>query len=744
LVNFFFTLLWQFAPVSMKGAAAMGIWSFDERLARERRARLQAERLLACRSEELYDAHKKLSDHAYALSHTVIAQRQENAALIGRSTRTEAALEMATEKAVIAERRLWDALSAVEDGFAIFDRDWRLVVGNPAWMGAFEGIVDVAPGATYEAILRIAVEEGLIDLQGEHPDAWVARMLARWACPSIPQTDIRLFNGIYVRLIDKRTPEGDVVSLSLDITDTIRRERELERARDRAEAATRAKSAFLANMSHEIRTPMNGVVAMANLLRDTVLGEEQRLYADTIRNSGEALLVIINDILDYSKIDAGKLTLHHDSFDLQAMILEIFRLMRPGLEGKSLELMLDYDIFLPDRMIGDPGRIRQVLTNLIGNALKFTEGGHVTVHVVGVPDPLTPHMLKIRIVVEDTGIGIAPEMQAQIFGEFVQVEAASTRRFDGTGLGLAITRRLVALMGGEIWLESEVGVGSSFGLCLTLGVDPMAPSQPVEPLPQDRAAVWVVTGGQSLPHGVYGHLARLRAKVTETDGIDAGPLAPDAVILVRGLGVDPSMVASLRAQGFEGPILWLCPSAHNDDVPEGATALFADSPLLAVRRALIGEQTSPPAPSPPPVPPAPQKRLRVLAAEDNKTNQLVFRAMLNGVDLILELVEDGQSCVDAYRQHRPDLIFTDVSMPRMDGLEAARAIRAHEVECGLPPVPIIAMTAHAMAGDRERILTAGIDAYLPKPLDRIDLHAAIRTHAPGALGVIKGLKDASA
>ena len=726
----------------MKGVAAMGIWSFDERLARERRARLQAERLLACRSQELYDAHRKLSDHAHALSHTVIAQRKENAALIGRSTQTEAALEMATEKAVIAERRLWDALSTVEDGFAIFDRDWRLVVGNPAWMGAFEGIVDVAPGASYEAILRIAVEEGLIDLQGEGPDAWVARMLARWARPTIPQTDIRLFNGVYVRLIDKRTPEGDVVSLSLDITDTVRRERELERARDRAEAATRAKSAFLANMSHEIRTPMNGVVAMANLLRDTVLGDEQRLYADTIRNSGEALLVIINDILDYSKIDAGKLTLHHDSFDLQALILEIFRLMRPGLGGKALELKLDYNIFLPDRMIGDPGRIRQILTNLIGNALKFTEAGHVTVHVVGVPDPVTPHLLPIRIVVEDTGIGIPPEMQAQIFGEFVQVEAASTRRFDGTGLGLAITRRLVALMGGDIWLESEVGVGSCFGLCLKLGVDPMTLSQPVEPLPQDRAAVWVVTGGQPLPHGLYGHLARLRAKLSETDRLDAGPLAPDAVILVPGAGVTRAMVAALRARGVEGPILWLCPSVQSGDAPEGATALFADSPLFAVRRALIGDRAEQPA-APAPALPAPQKRLRVLAAEDNKTNQLVFRSMLNGVDLVLDLVEDGQSCVEAYRQHRPDLIFTDISMPRMDGLEAARAIRAHEAELGLPPVPIIAMTAHAMAGDRERILTAGIDAYLPKPLDKIDLHAAIRSHAPGALGAIKGLKDAS-
>ncbi|WP_439136379.1 ATP-binding protein [Roseicyclus sp.] len=604
----------------------MSIRGFDERLARERRARLQAERLLAQRSEELYSANKKLAEHAHALSHTVIAQREENAALIGRSTRTQAALEVATEKAVIAERRLWDALSAVEDGFAIFDRDWRLVVANPAWMGAFDGVVDVAPGASYEAILRIAVEEGLIDLQGEDADDWVDRMISRWEGASIAQADIRLFNGVYVRLIDKCTPQGDMVSLSLDITDTIRREGELERARDRAEAATRAKSAFLANMSHEIRTPMNGVVAMAGLLREMNLTDEQRLYAETIQNSGEALLAIINDILDYSKIDAGKMILHAESFDLRALIDEIFRLMRPGLEGKDLSLVLDYDIFMPPRLIGDPGRVRQILTNLIGNAVKFTEAGQVMLHVVGLPDPVQADKLQVRIVVADTGIGIAPEMQAHVFGEFNQVEAQTTRRFDGTGLGLAITRQLVALMGGEIWLDSTLGVGSSFGVSLFFGLD--------------RAAL--------------------------------------------------------------------------------------------------------PAPTPPVALALPPKReFHVLAAEDNKTNQLVFRAMLKDVALELDVVENGALCLAHYHDARPDMILSDISMPEMDGLALARAVRAHEAEQGLSRLPIIAMTAHAMESDRARILAAGFDECLTKPLDKTQLHAVISRYAPPDIGVVAGLKAAS-
>ncbi|MCT4684377.1 MAG: ATP-binding protein [Roseicyclus sp.] len=585
----------------------MSIRGFDDRLARERRARLQAERLLAQRSDELYAANRKLSDHARALSDQVIEQREENAALKGRSTKAQAALEVATEKAVLAERRLWDALTAVEDGFAMFDRDWRLVIANPAWMAAFDGAADVAPGASYEAILRVATEEGLVDLQGERPEAWRRRMRARWEGDSIPQVDIRLFNGAYVRLIDKRTPEGDMVSLAVDITDTIRRERALERALDKAKAATRAKSAFLANMSHEIRTPMNGVVSMAALLRETELSEEQRLYAETIRSSGEALLVIINDILDYSKIDAGKLVLRAEPCEMAQLVEEIFQLMRPGLEGKPVELRLELEAGLPARVIGDRGRIRQVLTNLIGNAVKFTEAGTVTVRVAQAPETPAPGEVALRVTVEDTGIGIAPEMQAHVFGEFNQVEAETTRRFDGTGLGLAITRRLVEVMGGEIWLRSEPGVGSCFGFDLRLGV---------------------------------------------AAGEAGGEVAP------------------------------------------------------------------------------PRRRLRLLAAEDNKTNQLVFRAMLKGLDLDLELVETGVALVAAARRERPDVIFTDISMPEMDGLDATRAIRAQEAAEGLPPVPIIAMTAHAMEGDRERILAAGIDAYLTKPLKKAEVQGMIRDRAP--------------
>ncbi|MBF9058741.1 response regulator [Rhodobacterales bacterium HKCCSP123] len=710
----------------------MSIRGFDDRLARERRARLQAERLLAQRSEELYAANRKLSDHARALSDKVIEQREENAALIGRSSRAQAALQVATEKAVVAERRLWDSLTAVEDGFAIFDRDWRLVIANPAWMGAFDGVADVAPGASYEAILRVASDEGLVDLQGEAPEDWIDRMIARWEGDSIPQVDIRLFNGVYVRLIDKRTPEGDMVTLAVDITDTIRRERDLERARDEAEAATRAKSAFLANMSHEIRTPMNGVVSMAELLRDTELSEEQHLYAETIRNSGEALLVIINDILDYSKIDAGKLVLHAEAFDLEQLIHEIFQLMRPGLEGKALALRLEYDAGLPTRMIGDRGRVRQVLTNLVGNAVKFTEAGEVTVRVAPDRQGHAPGEVPIRVTVEDTGIGIAPEMQTHVFGEFNQVEAETTRRFDGTGLGLAITRRLVELMGGEIWLISEPGVGSCFGFSLRLGADPAEQAGPVQPLPADRSDVWAITGGRPLPEPILADLMRLGARLTETVGPDGGPDAPAAVLLGSEPGTDAEILDGLRAAGIAAPVLCLRPEGEASDPPGGVRSIQPALGPGALRAAILagtGRGPSLPVAVPDPVP-RPPARLRLLAAEDNKTNQLVFRAMLKGLDLDIELVETGVQLVDAARRAPPDVIFTDISMPEMDGLDATRAIRAHEAAEGLPRVPIVAMTAHAMEGDRERILAAGIDAYLTKPLKKTEVLGMIRDLAP--------------
>lgn len=694
----------------------MTVRNLDERMAQERRARLQAEQLLALRSEELYTANRKLSEHATALSTQVIEQREENALLKGRTDKTQAQLDVVTERAVTAQRRLWDALTATEDGFAIYDRDWRLVAANPSFFGVFDGVADVAEGATYEAILRVAVDEGTIDLQGEDPEDWVDRMIARWEMDPIPNIDIKLWNGAYVRLNDKQTPQGDFVSLSVDITPNVLRERELAEARDAALEASRAKSAFLANMSHEIRTPMNGVVSMAELLRDTPLDEEQQMYASTIRSSGEALLVIINDILDFSKIEAGKLELHPAAFDLNATVREIFRLLQPGIThaGKDLELRLDYDIFLPLSVIGDQGRIRQILTNLIGNAVKFTERGHVTVHVLALPPTGEDDDLQISIVVEDTGVGIAPDKQKHIFGEFNQVEDEANRRHDGTGLGLAISQKLIARMGGEIWLESEEGKGSAFGFTIALQADPEAQTGPVAGLPTDQARVLLIGHGIDRQEQLFDALGRLHAETTQIRRV---PTTRDlegtcAVILCDTATPPPDVTAALDAEKFTGARL--C-SLAAEQAPEGFAPCVLDEGLAALRDQLLMITPADVAPKPPG---QTRTRPRLLAAEDNKTNQLVFKAMLKGLDLDLEIANNGVELVAAYQRDVPDLVMTDISMPGMDGLEASGLIRAYEAEKALPRAQIIAMTAHAVDGDRERILQAGLDDYVTKPLKK--------------------------
>jgi signal transduction histidine kinase len=274
-------------------------------LAQERRARLAAERLLEQKSRELFAANKKLAEHARLLSDEIIVKRKEAKTyqseaetLKGENTQVRADLQRANQQAVKAERRLWEALETIQDGFAVYNTRSQLVIANRAYMAMFDGLDSIRPGATYEDILTIMADEGLVDIGFEQAEAWRARMLARWQSDRIEPVTLKLWNDSFVKLIDRRARDGDMVSLALNITDTIRYEQQLKEERSRAEAANRAKSAFLANMSHEIRTPMNGVVGMADLLCDTELSEEQRLYAETIKSSGETLLVIINDVLD--------------------------------------------------------------------------------------------------------------------------------------------------------------------------------------------------------------------------------------------------------------------------------------------------------------------------------------------------------------------------------------------------------------------------------------------------------------
>ncbi len=390
--------------------------SLDDTLAKERRARMAAERLLEQKQAELHEANRKLSRHARALSNEIVEKREEVKEVKGENQQVRADLERVSHEVVIAKRRLWDSVETIHDGFAVFDTDGRMIAANSAYLAPpFDGLECIGPpGVHYEEMLQMMLEEGITDIGDmTPPNSWKDEMLTRWAQPEIPPDKVvKLFDGTFVRLVDQRGTTGDVVSLGLNITKTIKREEELEDARNRAEAANRAKSAFLANMSHEIRTPMNGVVAMADLMADGELDEEQQLYVETIRNSGNALLTIINDVLDYSKIEAAKMVLHTEPFDLERTIVDIVTLLGPSIQEKGgLQVSIDYDLFQPTQYEGDPIRIRQVLTNLIGNAVKFTAEGQVLIRVVGLPVEPGPRQ-RIHVTVEDSGIGIPDEMQA--------------------------------------------------------------------------------------------------------------------------------------------------------------------------------------------------------------------------------------------------------------------------------------------------------------------------------------------
>ncbi|MCE6960900.1 response regulator [Cereibacter sphaeroides] len=831
----------------------------EQRLAKERRARLAAERLLEYKQRELFAANEKLAMHARALSDQIIEQRavvkvalSEAEKLKGQNSRFLDELDRAHTAAVMAERRLWDSINTIGDGFAVFDSRLKLVAANEAYLAHFGGPA-LRPGMSLADMLRLALEEGVFDLGTEPSEDWTARMTRCWddepgepvvlhrpcgswlrlanrrardgdmvslliditeqmrlraAIDAIPDgfvlfdrnerlvlcndryreihpksaesmqpgasfesilrhglergqyrdalgreedwlaarlasfraldgaSEQQLDDGRWLRVIEHGTPDGGRVGLRVDITEMKLQQEALETARAAAEAASRAKSAFLANMSHEIRTPMNGVVGMAELLCETPLTEDQRLFAETIRSSGEALLVIINDILDYSKIEANRLTIHPEPFDFERTIHEVAMLLQPRARAKGIDLLIDFDMFLPTRYVGDPGRLRQVLTNLIGNAVKFTEQGHVLIRVVGLEAEPGHH--DLHVTVEDTGIGISSDNLEHVFGEFNQIDAETNRRFEGTGLGLAITRRLIELMEGTIWVDSELGRGSCFGFRLTLPAadDAAAPPRPLQVhralVVDDQFINRTILERQLSPCGIDVTLCRSGAEALAQLAVDAGYdllLTDHEMPDLDGL----ALADRVREAGWTMPILLLTsnPSGVRDNPAMRHLSGMLQKPLLRsdLYRRLQTLTAPAPAPEPEPLPAVPlPRRMRVLAAEDNRTNQLVFRKMVRDLDIDLTFAGNGREAVDLFRQLDPDLVFMDISMPEMDGREAARTIRALE-----PPgrrVPIVALTAHAMESDAAQSVTAGIDRTLTKPLRRAAILEALAAFCP--------------
>lgn len=684
----------------------MDLEAYEAELTRERRARLAAERMLELKEAQLGAANRQLSDHALALSGQIMDQRKVVNTLQGENTRVVDDLQRANTKVVAMEKLLWAALETIPDGFALFGPDFRLVAANRPYLDVFDGNPGIQPGVSYQTILDACLDDGIVDLQGQEEDAWYDQMLDRWDAATITPVHLRLWNGVYVKMVDRRTSDGGVVSLALNVTDNIRREAELVDARDKAEAADKAKSIFLAKMSHELRTPMNGVVGMAELLGERGLDDEAQLYTETIRSSGQALLDIINNILDFSKIGAETFELKQAPFDLEQLVQDVCLVVGPSLRGKPVELLTDYDQFLPTGFIGDAGRIRQVLLNLVGNAAKFTDEGTILLRVVGLSR--TPGHYDLHITVEDTGIGIPPDKTDHIFGEFNQIEEDTNRQYEGTGLGLSITRKLVDCMGGTMWLDSLPGQGSSFGFKITVPAT-ADDDHPKADLPAALKHVIVWTESTLDRSLLDRQLKLLGVEVWFVENASEFDLAINRRAPNIAICAPQQRAAAERMLGRSCPKVPIVTAAasmgEEADLPKPFTR-------IALHRALCDVLVT--------LTPSPQKGgLQVLAAEDNKTNQFVLTKMLNGLDIELTLVDDGIEAVNAFKKGQFDLILMDVSMPRMDGLEATAAIRAHEN--GRAHVPIVAMTAHALPGDRDRILSSGFDHYMAKPLSKGEL-----------------------
>ncbi len=640
-----------------------------------------------------------------------------------------------TQRRVLeSERNFRTAIEALGEAFALFDPQERLVYCNEKYRKLYPNRTSSYwVGVRYEDLLRTEVLNGAVpmDADGAAVEAWVQDRLRRFRREHSDQI-VQLRDGRWLREAERRTADGFHVSFRIDVTD-------MQRALQEADAASHSKTRFLAAMSHEIRTPMNAVLGMLKLLEYTELSDRQLELVDKSSRAARSLLDILNDILDFSKVEAGKMVLDPEPFVLEQLLSDLSPILSSTLGGKSLELVFDIDPALPPVLVGDVLRLKQVLINLLGNAIKFTSIGEVVLRIDQVAQQ--GDGVQVRFQVRDTGIGIAREQQSKVFSGFSQAEAFIARQFGGTGLGLSISQRLVELMGGTMSLQSTLGRGSTFGFEVTLGIsaqhEPADEVSRLAPADRPKPLVWLYGCQASTAKALQRGLSALGCQVIvvqEATAPDPGT-APDLIVSESRIASPQAAqlaawISHWAAQGQRVTWFQLVRGADVEASAKGHSLVQPDLHLVKPVSAgalwrtycqrLEGDDTAVESSVEAALPaPARLQGLRLLLVEDNAFNQEVAQEMLQREGAEVVVAENGLVALNLLRDAAPfDLVLMDMQMPVMDGLQATQAIRRQGQRKGyFQTLPIVAMTANAMASDRQACLDAGMNAHIGKPFD---------------------------